>query len=143
MEADGFRLPTVEEWVAAVMGEHVINEDELCAFGNVSDRSAARTRPELAGVVVQVPSGTFEKLFTTCDDGYPRLAPVGTFLSPSGLVYDGIGNVEEWVVLGYGKAGGVAVMGGSYATSTLTDIVQPHIGLTFGGIRLVRRRVGD
>lgn len=143
LEADGFRLPTVEEWTWAVLGDHVLTEDELCVYGNVSDKSAARARPEIAGVVVQGPSGTFEKLYAACDDGYPRLAPVGTFLSPSGLVYDGVGNAEEWVVLAYSEAGGLAVMGSSYGGSSLAAVTKPSEWVHLAGLRLVRSRIGD
>lgn len=164
-DSDGYRLPLVEEWTWAVMGDHVLTTAELCVYGNVLDEAAARVpnvlaeaaarvrrvvgeatgglRPEGTGVVVQGPSGTFESLHFACDDGYPRLAPVGSFLSPSGLVYDGVGNAQEWVVLGVGANGGVATVGGSYLDGYSADVTTPSTWVSHGGLRLVRSRTGD
>lgn len=139
--ADGYRLPTVEEWTQAVMGGHSLSEADLCISGNILDETAARTRLEIAGTLVRGRSGEYELLYATCDDGYAQLAPVGAFISPSGLVYDGIGNVEEWVELNDGS-GAVATMGGSYSmTGELDTILKPSKmspTMVVGGLRLVR-----
>ena len=87
-----YRLPTEAEWeYAARAGTKTVNywgnnQDKACAYANVTDLSA---KNKSAGFIWSYPH--------KCDDGYPRLAPVGKKKpNPFGL-YDTIGNVWEWV----------------------------------------------
>ncbi len=88
---DGYRLPTEAEWVWAVRYGGKSNVTKFTwgdkwplpeESGNFADRSAADLVPSI------IPG---------FDDGYASTAPVGSF-KPNGLgIYDGMGNVAEWV----------------------------------------------
>lgn len=86
-EADGYRLPTEEEWAAAAATggpwTGAKKERDLCQVGNVADRSAQRAWPMWPAV--------------PCDDGFAGAAPVGSFAATETGLRDLVGNVREWV----------------------------------------------
>jgi len=88
---NGYRLPTEAEWAWAIRYE---GDPQASLFtwgdrlpppegaGNFADRSAAELVPTV------IPG---------YDDGYASTAPVGTFRPSRIGIYDGAGNVAEWV----------------------------------------------
>ena len=88
---DGYRLPTEAEWVWAIRYQ---GRSSAQAFpwgsrlpprkesGNYADRSAVELVPSI---------------LPGFDDGYASTSPVGTFPGNALGIYDGGGNVAEWV----------------------------------------------
>ena len=84
-----YRLPSEAEWeYAARAGSDTLyyfgdDADALCEHGNVADKSLKERFPYYETA--------------NCEDGFVRLAPVGSFKPNAFGLYDVIGNVEEWV----------------------------------------------
>jgi formylglycine-generating enzyme required for sulfatase activity len=88
---DGYRLPTEAEWVWAI---------------RYQGRSVATTFPWGGRMPPRRDSGNFAgksantlvpSILPGYDDGYASTAPVGTFAANALGIYDGGGNVAEWV----------------------------------------------
>ncbi len=89
--ADGYRLPTEAEWVWAI---RYAERQQALKFswgakwsppknsGNYADRTSRELVPSI---------------LPTYDDGYASTAPVGTFKANRIGIFDGGGNVAEWV----------------------------------------------
>ena len=88
---DGYRLPTEAEWALAI---RYAGKPQAMRFpwgtqwpppresGNFADRSALELVPSI---------------LPAYDDGYASTAPVGTFKANPIGIFDGAGNVAEWV----------------------------------------------
>ena len=84
-----YRLPTEAEWEYAAraggaedfyFGDDI---DAICRHGNVGDLAMQERFRQYDAV--------------NCDDGFVRVAPVGSFAPNAFGLYDVFGNVEEWV----------------------------------------------
>ncbi len=84
-----YRLPTEAEWEyvtrAGTDTDYWFGDDptRLCEFANLADASAKRIFRDWSVI--------------GCDDGFGKLAPVGSFAPNPFGVHDLLGNVSEWV----------------------------------------------
>jgi formylglycine-generating enzyme required for sulfatase activity len=88
---DGYRLPTEAEWVLAMRYE---GQPQARKFAWGAKWPPPKEGGNFAGrdALELVPS-----ILPAYDDGYPSTSPVGSF-KPNALgIYDGAGNVAEWV----------------------------------------------
>lgn len=78
-QADGWRLPTVAEWRAA-LGDDGLDPLRICETANVQDRGSS-----VKGLST-----------VACDDGLPALAPVASLFPNAKQIFDLRGNAAEW-----------------------------------------------
>ena len=84
-----YRLPSEAQWeFAARAGSEALygasdQQQDLCTYANVADITM---------------EATFERwVSVSCDDGYVRLAPTGSFAANAFGLFDTIGNASEWM----------------------------------------------
>lgn len=88
---NGYRLPTEAEWVWAIRYAGRPNAP-VFPWGN-----RLPPRPESGNWAGRSANGLVRTLIPGWDDGYASTAPVGTFRPNSLGIFDGGGNVAEWV----------------------------------------------
>ena len=117
----GYRLPTEAEWVWAIRYQARSN---TTTFPWGSRMPPRRDSANYAGKSANtlVPS-----LLPGFDDGYASTAPVGTFAANALGIYDGAGNVAEWVQDYY-----------SVPTPGKTEPIKDPKGPTRGANRVIR-----
>ncbi len=118
---NGYRLPTEAEWVWAIRYQGRPNAPTFPWGGRMPPR---RDSGNYAGRSANtlVPS-----VLPGWDDGYASTAPAGTFAANALGIYDGGGNVAEWVQDYY-----------SVATPGQADPVKDPNGPTRGSNRVIR-----
>ena len=88
---NGYRLPTEAEWVWAIRYAAQSSADRFSWGDSWPPRRDAGNYADRSG------SDILNSALTAYDDGYVSTAPVGSFPANALGIYDGGGNVAEWV----------------------------------------------
>ena len=88
---DGYRLPTEAEWSWAIRYQARKN-NTIFSWGN--RLPPARDHGNYADIAAKT---LLPNIISNYEDGYSSSSPVGSFRSNSLGIYDGSGNVSEWV----------------------------------------------
>lgn len=118
---DGYRLPTEAEWVWAIRYQA---QPTALNFSWGSRMPPTRDSGNFAD---KAAIGLVPSILPGFDDGYASTAPVGTFPPNAIGIYDGGGNVAEWVQDYY-----------AVATPGQTDAVDDYAGPGRGSNRVIR-----
>jgi formylglycine-generating enzyme required for sulfatase activity len=88
---DGYRLPTEAEWAWAI---RFAGKPEATKFSWGNDWPV---RGEAENIADKAASGLVPSILSSYNDGFAATAPVGTFKANALGIYDGGGNVAEWI----------------------------------------------
>jgi len=88
---NGYRLPTEAEWVWAI---RYSGQAKAAKFGWGDEMPPKQNSGNFADRMAE---GIVPTIIPRYDDGYATTSPVGTFPPSSIGIYDGSGNVAEWV----------------------------------------------
>ncbi|MGI9203639.1 MAG: PEGA domain-containing protein [Woeseiaceae bacterium] len=119
--SNGYRLPTEAEWVWAIRYQSRPNASTFPWGGRMPPR---RDSGNYAGTSA---NALVASILPGWDDGYASTAPAGTFTANALGIYDGGGNVAEWVQDYY-----------SVATPGQADPLEDPVGPPRGSNRVIR-----
>jgi formylglycine-generating enzyme required for sulfatase activity len=88
---DAYRLPTEAEWAWAI---RFAGKPEATKFSWGNDWPV---RGEAENIADKAASGLVPSILSSYNDGFAATAPVGTFKANALGIYDGGGNVAEWI----------------------------------------------